>query len=412
MGVQMNMKNKMSGNIKVISKTVPIQVVPAKNDLDPVARGRKIILQLRHIIHFESSIGINRLYLLYHRRLVLWLNHLFSVFFMSIAVYCVLRNRSELTATYMVIVNTTCVEYLCLVIISMLAKKSSFRNFFEDLAHFDSLLNLNGDLKITSPSGRGLAWIVASVLYSICEFFSLSTYMIQKIDYSFMLTYITLVAHDCEQILFCSVLRMILIRVRILKAHVLKTLVPKNSREAKKKLLEVEALSYRAQLDIGTLHRNYELLHKCAEQLNSIMSLPMMLMLFCSGLSTTMLLRQLFRVLQSTTFESGMGSGLIAYVLSRCLRYTLLVVMPCLISSTTTTQVACIRTTLHDAMNQFDIDKADRRRVKAFFQLTKENEFAYALWGLIRLNMSLPLSYLSLCTTYLVIIIQFSKFID
>lgn len=74
-----------------------------------------------------------------------------------------------------------------------------------------------------------------------------------------------------------------------------------------------------------------------------------------------------------------------------------------------------IGTTLHmNLFKKFAIfpEKLERRKVKAFYLLTKENEFKYALAGAINLNMTLPLSYLSLCTTYLVIIIQFSKFID
>ncbi|KAL0881564.1 hypothetical protein ABMA27_001395 [Loxostege sticticalis] len=270
-------------------------------------------------------------------------------------------------------------------------------------------MNLSDDLKITSPSARGWGWIAASVFYSFGEFLIL-WFLSEITDYSFVVTYITLVAHDCEQVYFCSLLRMILMRVYVMKAHVVKTF-SSNNREAKRKLSKIEALSKKAQLDISSLHRNYELLHKCSEQLNSIMSLPIMIMLFCSGLSTTMLLRTIFKALQNTN-EVVMGKGMIAYASSRCLRYTVMVIIPCYYSSVTTTQVSYMRTMLHDAMNQVNIGKVDRRRVKAFFQLTRENEFAYAIWGVIRLNMSLPLSYLSLCTTYLVIIIQFAKFID
>ncbi|KAL0831969.1 hypothetical protein ABMA28_001469 [Loxostege sticticalis] len=294
-------------------------------------------------------------------------------------VFYAVINRKGKGASYTVIVDTTCGEYISLVLISIITKKSSFRNFFADLAYFDKLMNLSDDLKITSPSARGWGWIAASVFYSFGEFLIL-WFLSEITDYSFVVTYITLVAHDCEQVYFCSLLRMILMRVYVMKAHVVKTF-SSNNRDAKRKLSKIEALSKKAQLDISSLHRNYELLHKCSEQLNSIMSLPM-------------------------------GKGMIAYASSRCLRYTVMVIIPCYYSSVTTTQVSYMRTMLHDAMNQVNIGKVDRRRVKAFFQLTRENEFAYAIWGVIRLNMSLPLSYLSLCTTYLVIIIQFAKFID
>ncbi|CAB3250521.1 unnamed protein product [Arctia plantaginis] len=177
-------------------------------------------------------------------------------------------------------------------------------------------------------------------------------------------------------------------------------------------LNKVEALSKNIRLDITSLHQVYDLLHKCAEQLNSAMSLPMTIILLTSGLTTTMLLKMMVTVIQTVTTSNTFGRSTILYLFSRAVKYTALVVTSCYYSSVTSTQVAAIRTMLHDAVHSFPLDKIERRKVKAFFQLTKENEFAYALGGVIRLNMSLPLSYISLCTTYLVISIQFSKFFD
>ncbi|CAH1635597.1 unnamed protein product [Spodoptera littoralis] len=127
------------------------------------------------------------------------------------------------------------------------------------------------------------------------------------------------------------------------------------------------------------------------------MSLSMIVILLTAGLSTTMLLKMMVKVIQTVTVSNT---------------FTGLVVVPCYYSRVTSSQVAAIRTCLHDAVNSKPLDKIERRKVKAFFQLTRENEFTYALGGVIRLNMSLPLSYMSLCTTYLVISIQFSKFFD
>ncbi|XP_061704550.1 uncharacterized protein LOC133515920 [Cydia pomonella] len=146
-----------------------------------------------------------------------------------------------------------------------------------------------------------------------------------------------------------------------------------------------------------------------------------MTMLLASGLSTIILLKYAFSIFQANEESKDVSLLLLVYIFIRCLKYTILVIIPCYYSSKTTTQVSIIRKTLHDALNNdhqcllrtvFVSDKIDCRRLKAFFQLTRDSEFAYALWGVINLNMSLPLSYISLCTTYLVIIIQFSKFID
>lgn len=57
-------------------------------------------------------------------------------------------------------------------------------------------------------------------------------------------------------------------------------------------------------------------------------------------------------------------------------------------------------------------ERIERRKLKTFFKLTKTNEFEYTVGAYINLNMSLPLSYINFCITYVIIIIQFSKFID
>ncbi|XP_026330110.1 uncharacterized protein LOC113237739 [Hyposmocoma kahamanoa] len=159
------------------------------------------------------------------------------------------------------------------------------------------------------------------------------------------------------------------------------------------------------------MHRAYEQLHKCTEELNAAMSFPMFLTLFTSGLVTTLYLKLIFQAGQSVNFHT-IAQVMIIYAAVRCCKYTILVVTPCYYSSITAKQISIIRTTLHNAINTSKMDKIERRKIKAFFLLAQDNDFSYALWGVIRFNMALPLSYTSLCTTYLVIIIQFSKFID
>ncbi|RVE48484.1 hypothetical protein evm_006920 [Chilo suppressalis] len=295
----------------------------------------------------------------------------------------------------------------------MLSQKSSLFNIFDDLYKFDELLNIEEDLDVTFPITKEMLWTVFCVLYTLIEFIYLIMYIYDETTreiFTTLISYVTLLTHDLEHVLICSLLRAIFMRVRILRAHVEKALG--DGKQTNTNLDRVEALSKKAQLDLNSLHKAYELLHKSAEQLNSVMSLPMMIMLLSSGLSSIMLLKGLFRVLQTAVVQQEAEKVIVLYSVTRCIKYTFLVIVPCYYSSTTNTQVSQIRILLHDAMNSDNIGKLERRRIKAFFQLTRESEFAYALFGVIRLNMSLPLSYLSLCTTYLVIIIQFSKFID
>ncbi|XP_052748508.1 uncharacterized protein LOC113513524 [Galleria mellonella] len=351
-----------------VSKVTPIQVIPSKKVVSS-SETQKCVLRVKNIIIVQAAFGFNRLYLLKYGKVRLWITYMYSVFLMSCIIAIAIDRRSSVTSSYLVIQNTTCIEFLF----------------------------------------RIIAWILTCLSYSVIEYVLLMFYLDNDFDYISILIYLSRIAHDLEQVFFCTLLRSIYLRVRIMKEHIAKNFEEKYSTENQN---NIEALANNATLDVSTMHRMYELLHKCAEQLNSTMSLPMIISLFCSGLSTTMLLRILFKTLQMDSSEFNTKNATIIYISARCIKYTLLVIFPCYYSSVTSTQVSNIRTMLHNAMNGVSLEKIERRRVKAFFQLTRESEFAYALWGVIRLNMSLPLSYTSLCTTYLVIIIQFSKFID
>ncbi|CAF4820682.1 unnamed protein product [Pieris macdunnoughi] len=214
--------------------------------------------------------------------------------------------------------------------------------------------------------------------------------------------------HDTEIIFFCVLLTMILKRVKIIKGHVGKLFLRK-----KKSSNQLEGLSNNANLDVSHLHNAYDLLHTCSEKLNSAMNFPMVLLFTASGLTSIMLLKNVFAVVQQSDEENKyFVKYIVTYTIIYCMKFTILFIMPCYFSNITTTQVATMRTMLHDAINTKALGKYERRKLKAFFQLTQDSEFAYALWGVIKMDMSLPLSYCSLCVTYLIIVVQFSRFID
>ncbi|XP_053605956.1 uncharacterized protein LOC128672685 [Plodia interpunctella] len=389
--------------IKKSSKVTPINVKPGKNN-SIFNKSKDVASNIKFIVYVQALLGINRVYLMKCGRLVTWFSRTYSLLLMILTILFMINFRNE-SASFVVIQDTSCTVYAFLIFNSILFKKKTFDVFFANMNTFDEILNINKDFNVTSPSYRSLIWMSISVVYSVIEFGLFYAY--GQASYVMIIMNLTLMAYDSEQMLFCTLIRMILIRVRVIKAH-----VTKKFGKVTKELDRVDELSRNVQLDTISLHTTYELLHKCAEQLNSVMSLPMIVSLFCSGLSSTLLMKNVFKALQMDDSDSTLKQLMIIYSSVRCLKYTISVVFPCYYSSVTTTQVSHIRTMLHDAANRGELDKIERRQVKAFFQLTRENEFAYALWGVIRLNMSLPLSYSSLCTTYLVIIIQFSKFID
>ncbi|XP_041989126.1 uncharacterized protein LOC121740491 [Aricia agestis] len=98
------------------------------------------------------------------------------------------------------------------------------------------------------------------------------------------------------------------------------------------------------------------------------------------------------------------------YILLRCFKCAFVVTMPCYCCSLVKKQVKTIRTLLHSGINAKN--KNQRDELKAFYQLTKDNDFSHKLFSVVNLAMDFPLKYLNTCLTYIIIMIQFSKFID
>ncbi|XP_072949824.1 uncharacterized protein [Epargyreus clarus] len=247
-----------------------------------------------------------------------------------------------------------CVEYVILTFGVLFLQKRKLNKFFENLRKFDKILNIENNIDITVPTKAMYYWIGIGIIYITID-------------------------------------------------------LKRSGNQTTKKL---EELSGNVELDTHSLHRVFELLFSCCEQFNSLMGLPLLLLLFTSGLATTMLIKFIINLAQSDISHTTQVKTMIANACSRCIKYTFLIIIPCYLSSVTAREVKEIRGMLYEAMHFMDFGKIERRKVKAFYQLTCDSEFAYVVSGIIKLDMSLPLSYCSLCTTYLVIVIQFSKFFD
>ncbi|XP_026744371.1 uncharacterized protein LOC113505764 [Trichoplusia ni] len=137
-----------------------------------------------------------------------------------------------------------------------------------------------------------------------------------------------MITHECEQILYFILLRNVYFRLRIIKAHVLKVFCVENRTYNRGKLYKVEALSNNARLDISSLHKVYDLLHKCANELNSIMSLPLLIIVLSAGLSTTMLLKMVVQVIQTVTVSNAVSPNITIFSNRIYKKFILLLYIP------------------------------------------------------------------------------------
>lgn len=265
--------------ISVINKSSKVTPVgtPITKYENFLAEDKKIKQRYRFTIWIQSFLGFDRMYLLTASKPVRFLCRLNTLALVALTLYHVYEESFE--GPRQVYRDTICVEYILLIFTSMFLNTSKYENFFLNLQQFDDMLNISENLSITCPITGSITWIILSIAYTTGEYTMLTFYVFGLGKQTSPIISFTLLAHDIELIFFCSLLRCVLNRVFIMKSHVRKAFSQIDNRVADEIVSKLEKLSNKAQLDTTSMHRAYELLHKCADQLNSLMSFPVCIIL-------------------------------------------------------------------------------------------------------------------------------------
>lgn len=252
------------------STVVPVGVKQTKgND-----KNNSAVNCVRAQIYAAFIFGINRRYLLQSKILFLFFGYAYTLTVASLVLFN-MYNSETISVAHFVFQYTLCVEYLIIVTLSLISRKGNLIRFFRNLDKFDEKLNLSKDLKTIDPGYPCIAWLIGCVLYSLIEYIMLYIFLFVFLDDTVYSIYVMMLTHDFEQILFFMLLRNIYLRLLIIKAHVCRMYNAEDrTSNYRETLSKVEALSNNIRLDITSLHQVYDLLHNCAEQLNSAMSLP------------------------------------------------------------------------------------------------------------------------------------------
>lgn len=255
------------------SKVNPVGSKPPKRN-NFVAKNVTPLQSIKFQVRCGIVVALNRFYLLNPNKILLLLSYIYSIL-PPVIVLGILLNADDLSLTYSVFKHTCCFEYVLIVLITLFASKKKMLNLFHDFDKFDEMMNITKDLHFIDSGYTSVLWLSGCFLYTFIEYVCCCLYLSVFIDRTVYCFYVAFLTHDCEQILYFVLLRAIYLRLRIIKAHVLKVFCGESgTNNFRGKLNKVEALSNNASLDISSLHRVYDLLHKCSDQLNTIMSLP------------------------------------------------------------------------------------------------------------------------------------------
>ncbi|GBP03537.1 hypothetical protein EVAR_101862_1 [Eumeta japonica] len=115
----------------------------------------------------------------------------------------------------------------------------------------------------------------------------------------------------------------------------------------------------------------------------------------------------------SAFIESTMSfPALSVYILLEffdCLQIVLLPCLPILATERISSEVDKIKLTLmHQIIDTFDSEDSERRDIERFLEYVEARPYQYCVWRLFNVDTGLLLGFVSLCITYLIVVIQFT----
>lgn len=240
-----------------------------KNDL--VQSKCHNIEQMKNIIQLEACFGINRVYLLDScKNTCLWFINIYSIILIC-ATSCLIWYSAIYSVSYNIYREASVVEYLILTTTSFIFQKNSLNKIFEKLNGFDVLFNIN-NIESISPK---LFYLCNLILYVSFTFFEIIINIVNKpddilIDLYYVFSYIPVILSDIERTFSSTLLVMIFKRVQILKSHIIKEFSVVQESKYTQNTKKDAALVKQAKLDIGSLHKAYEILHSCSETWSAV----------------------------------------------------------------------------------------------------------------------------------------------
>lgn len=230
----------------------------------------EVTKQLTFFIIFKSILGVSRLYLLNCSNIFLKLSYIYSIFFVFTFCYAILHNNTKDTS-HIIFKNICISEYIAIVLLAIIWQKNILQNYFLNLNVFDKVLKVEAEVKsfiLTKFLVIAVCFVIITdmfELYLAYDFIYNTYYMSFKV----FVTILVIIIHDLETIFICILIFMMLKRVQLLKAHVAKEFDRGRCNED-----NFEMLAKKIQFNVSNLHKVYDLLHSCSEQLSRIISYP------------------------------------------------------------------------------------------------------------------------------------------
>lgn len=227
----------------------------------------------RPILYLMSIFGINRSFILIKNKNLRLFSSVYNFILFTLIAYFTFSESISYSLSYLVYKYTTIIEYACLGIATYHSRKVSHK-LYKNIYSIDEHLKITYEYSVNKKIAYRSA-IAASILliYNLIELLLAKIYNEQLLVTSNLVLYVPSLAQDLEQVFFCTLLLMVIQRLKVLTVHT-DLVLNGNYSEEWRNTNNPENLPINTVLNVTELHIMYEKLHKCCSNINVILSFP------------------------------------------------------------------------------------------------------------------------------------------
>ncbi|XP_059046898.1 uncharacterized protein LOC131842374 [Achroia grisella] len=278
--------------------------------------------------------------------------------------------------------------------IVVLVLKNNVHPFFNKLLKLDPCLRINKTYYISSRNRFIIIIIVIWLIRIVYTAFYCASYICYTSLVAYLINLFSLLALDANRVWRFAIYDEI--------RHRLKTL--------RMRLQEYDANYYLYVLNKKSVKENkmrfcLQLYINIADTID-VMIPELHASLFCSVFcGVPKLIINMYHVL--LVIENDLPYESLGFMLIHIFQISIFLFSPCVVAELYVYEVEKIRLILMHRLIQEEDDKTIRD-IELFLHYTRVRNFRYKIWRMIPVNLSFPLEFINLCTTYVIVVVNFT----
>ncbi|CAK1586962.1 unnamed protein product [Parnassius mnemosyne] len=360
----------------------------------------------------EWILGVNRLPVIFNMKSILYnvLTLAFSLVFNVLTFFYIFTSNPKRLSNF--VVRLSLMEYFICSFLGFLTWKS-IKSFYSELHKFDKDIGVNWNF-ITYNSKCNFMQTIGTLVYLF-----IITMLPYQIDglIKFWSEILTITCtHVLENYFYGHLLSLLVSRLRLIRILLLSSFTTKEEEEINS-VSEKDHNSYfkniislnasKSKVEMKKLMQLYNNIIEAYDLLNK--AIKAQILVIFSIIFVTSLTLTYNAALKIINDDYTWANGI--FDVGMAVTDVVPVIVPCVFGEKIHTEVLLLRSALYSRIYKNVFDKSNRSIATSLLALTEARTLTFSIFRMIDINITLPIKFLGLLASYLVILLQFKKVI-